>query len=53
VIYSYTDIGKEIVGIISDGQDVQTVRGTTPTSITSSPLFVYDCVIKCVVDYVY
>ena len=26
VIYSYTDIGKEIVGIISDGQDVQTVE---------------------------
>jgi pectinesterase len=22
VIYSYTDIGKEIVGIISDGQDI-------------------------------
>jgi pectinesterase len=26
VIYSYTDIGKEIVGIISDGQDVQTIK---------------------------
>jgi hypothetical protein len=26
VIYSYTDIGKEIVGIISDRQDVQTVE---------------------------
>jgi pectinesterase len=53
VIYSYTNIGKEIIGIISNGQDVQTARGTTPTSITSSPLFVYDCEIKGVVDYVY
>jgi pectinesterase len=26
MIYSYTDMGKEIVGIIFDGQNVQTVE---------------------------